>query len=162
MWSWGLTLSIWFSKQHQHPASTLVQDGYFSSSCSQTPGRSKRKEKSMSITLRTNLRRWAHCLSSLPIGQHVVTWPHLTSEDAGKCSLSSKEDCVQFWEPFSKMASNDLQLLILVVLCSLLLHPVGVHVCDQQIYNRGNSVSFPRLGHKQHFRFYFGLLNNIP
>ena len=41
----------------------------------------------MSITLRTNLRRWAHCLSSLPIGQHVVTWPHLTAEGAGKCSF---------------------------------------------------------------------------
>ena len=102
----------------------------------------------MSITLRTNLRRWAHCLSSLPIGQHVVTWPHLTAEGAGKCSLSSREDCVQFWEPYSKMASNDLQLLILVVLGSLLLQPVRVHVCDQQIYNRGNSVCFPRLGHK--------------
>lgn len=116
----------------------------------------------MSITLRTNLRRWAHCLSSLPIGQHVVTWPHLTAEGAGKCSLSSREDCVQFWDPYSKMASNDLQLLILVVLGSLLLQPVRVHVCDQQIYNRGNSVCFPRLGHKQHLRFHFGLLNNIP
>lgn len=153
---------------NQHPASTSVQDGYFSSSCSQTPGRSKRKEKGitlsiiMSITLRTNLRRWAHCLSSLPIGQHVVTWPHQTAVDAGKCSLSSREQCVQFWEPYSKTASSDLQLLILVVLCRLLLHPVGVHVCDQQIYNRGNSVWLPRLGHKQHFRFYVGLLNNIP
>ena len=152
LWSWGLTLSIWFSKQHQHPASTSVQDGYFSSSCSQTPGRSKRKKKgltlsiTMSITLRTNLRRWAHCLSSLPIGQHMVTWPHQTAEDAGKCSLSSREECVQFWEPYSKMASDDLQLLILVVLWRLLLHPVGVHVCDQQVYNRGNSVCFQDLG----------------
>ena len=102
LWSWGLTLSIWFSKQHQHPASTSVQGGYFSSSCSQTPGRSKRKKTgitlsiTMSITLRTNLRRWAHCLSSLPIGQHMVTWLHQTAEDAGKCSLSSREECVQF------------------------------------------------------------------
>lgn len=102
----------------------------------------------------------AHGLNSL---SHWPTCGHMATPDSRRMlgnAVFLLGKTVSSFRAILQDGFHDLQLLILVVRQSS--YNQSGFKCDQQIYNRGNSVCFPRLEHKQHLRFHFGLLKQYP
>lgn len=103
LWSSGLTFSIWSSKTITSKLPPQSQRWLLHEF---TNSRKKQKEGEWHVFhFEDILGRWAHCLSSLPIGWPLITWLHQTSKDAGKCSLKGTWTRTQLPSPITGFLS---------------------------------------------------------